>query len=142
MCIKLDEKLKRIGAFPLKAYIQVLPPIYSYVFNIKGASENNLRKSFIKISHNFVLQDIYWGIFYMRGFLFTELGEDYTLTSFYTIFNGEEEVNLGVGDQWHWWTMIMIKAVTHNYTADPLSEKITLWSLLSTSLQWSKMIFN
>lgn len=101
MCIKLDEKLKRIGAFPLKAYIQVLPPIYSYVFNIKGARENNLRKSFIKISHNFVLQDIYWEIFYMRGFLFTELGEDYTLTSFYTIFNGEEEVNLGVGDQWH-----------------------------------------
>lgn len=30
----------------------------------------------------------------MRGFLFTELREDYTITSFNTIFNGEEEINL------------------------------------------------
>lgn len=59
MCIKLDEKLKRIGTFTLKAYIQVLSPIYSYVFNIKGVRGYNLRKAFIQISSDIVLQDIY-----------------------------------------------------------------------------------
>lgn len=72
--------------------------------------------------------------------------EDYIITSFYIIFNGEEELEINGNQwcQWHQWSMALMKNCescdTQLYFRP--SVKVTLWLSLRCSLQRSKMIFN